>query len=148
MHSDETARSLREAVRALVLAHGVLEDAKRPCGTPISVSHAYALLELLQHGAPMTVTELAQRLMIDRSNVSRLTERMQRAGDLVRADSLDDARARSLSLTPQGKRLARRVDRASLVHFSEIGAHLSVPPEQIVDALKALESAITRTVER
>src|SRR5690606_3097369 len=56
------ARELREAVRQLMVAHGTFEEAKRPCGTELPMPHAYALLDLLHHGQPMTVSELAARL--------------------------------------------------------------------------------------
>lgn len=49
-----------------------------------SIPHAYALLELLHHGEPMTVSELAAHLAIDRTNVSRLCARMEEAGQLAR----------------------------------------------------------------
>src|SRR5690606_28483246 len=66
--SKSHARQLREAVRQLMVAHGTFEEAKRPCGTELPMPHAYALLDLLHHGQPMTVSELAARLSIDRTN--------------------------------------------------------------------------------
>ncbi len=127
------ARALRDALRALVLAHGALDDARRPCGTPLPMPHAWALLEL-NHAGAMTVTELASRLNIDRTNVSRLCARMESSGELTRETHPGDARARVLTLTEAGARLATSVDEASCAHFGDVMERLGDAP----GALRAL----------
>jgi len=97
-----------------------MDDVRRPCGASLSMPHAYALLELLAHGAPMSVSGLAAKLSIDRTNVSRLCVRMEAAGELVRERDPRDARARSLRLTPSGEALARDVDESSARRFADV----------------------------
>ena len=137
-----TARQLRDAVRHLVVAHGALEDEKRPCGTELSIPHAYALLELLHHGGPMTVSELAAKLAIDRTNVSRLCARMEDAGDIVREAHPDDGRARALRLTARGKKLSLRVDESSARHFEQLAKRLGGSAVRIIEALESLSQAM------
>lgn len=147
MPADTNARRLRDAVRHLVVAHGVLEEARRPCGTPLSVPHAYALLELLHHGEPMTVSELATKLAIDRTNVSRLCARMEEAGDLERAAHPDDGRARALRLTAKGRKVARSVDGQSAVHFGRLAKRLGGDVGDVVSALNRLSDAMASPEE-
>lgn len=142
MTTSATARRLRDAVRHLVLAHGVLDEAKRPCGTELSMTYAYALLELLHHDQPMTVSELAAKLVIDRTNVSRLCARMEEAGDLAREAHPGDGRARALRLTARGRKAAKSVDASSAHHFARIARRLGGSTAPIVEALESLSRAM------
>jgi DNA-binding MarR family transcriptional regulator len=138
----QTARRLRDAVRHLVVAHGVLEETRRPCGTTLPIARAYALLELAERGVPMTVSELAERLAIDRTNVSRLCARMEKAGELLREPHPHDGRARALTLTAHGKRLARGVDASSARHFAGLVERLGGEAERVIEALRLLETTM------
>ena len=142
MPTKNKDRRLRDAVRRLVVAHGALEQARRPCGAELSIPHAYALLELLRAGRPMTVSELAATLAIDRTNVSRLCARMEEAGQLARASHPDDGRARALQLTARGKKLARSVDERSAAHFARLAERLDGPVGEVVAALDRLSIAM------
>lgn len=143
MATTVTARRLRDAVRHLMVAHGALEGARRPCGAELSLPHAYALLALLDHEGPMTVSELTARLAIDRTNVSRLTIRMAEAGELSRDSDPQDGRARALRLTARGKRLARAVDEQSAGHFDRLARQLGASAGEVVLALDRLSMAMT-----
>jgi DNA-binding MarR family transcriptional regulator len=146
MATNATARRLRDAVRHLVVAHGALEEVRRPCGTELSIPHAYALLELLQR-EPMTVSELAAKLAIDRTNVSRLCVRMEEAGDLARSPHPEDGRARALRMTARGKKLALAVDERSAGHFDRLAKQLGGSVGEVVSALDRLSKAMARTEE-
>jgi putative acetyltransferase len=141
------ARDLREALRSLILAHGTLEGAKRPCGAPLSLPHAYALLELLQSKEPMTVSELAARLAIDRTNVSRLCARMENAGELTREAHPVDGRAVVLTLSAQGRKLAVNVDKSSTSHFRRLAESLGDQTEGVIESLEILAKAMAPTEE-
>lgn len=140
--TPELARNLRDAVRTLVVAHGVLNEQRRPCGTPLSLPHAYALLELLDRPNGMTVGEIAARLSIDRSNVSRLCSKLERVGDVVGTPDPEDGRAKRLVLTPKGKRLARDVDARSAEHFVALARSLGRRAKSVIQNLQAVERAM------
>ena len=142
--STDPARQLRDATRRLMLAHGALNDGQRPCGTPLPTPHAWALLELLQSG-PMTVTLLASRLGIDRTNVSRLCSRMESLGELERAPHPEDKRARLVRLTESGAQVGQAVDRSSGAHFQRVLERLPPNSASIIDALTALTRAMVAT---
>jgi len=141
MEDDSTARALRDSLRRLIVAHATLDEARRPCGTPLPVPHAWALLELLAAG-PMTVTALAERLNIDRTNVSRLCARMESADELERVPHPDDGRARLVRLSRHGERLARRVDGSSAAHFAALLDRLGSNPGALIAALDSLADAM------
>lgn len=135
MREPMDARMLRDAVRRLMVAHAMLEDDRRPCGAPVSAPHAWALLELRE--GPMTVTELAGRLNIDRTNVSRLCGRMASLGEIQRSVHPSDRRARLVSLTAKGRRASDAIDDSSAEHF-----------QGVLDQLEGDAAAVVRSVER
>ena len=144
MSDLEASRHLRDALRRLMVEHGALDEDARPCGALLSLPHAHALLELHAHGAPISVSELASRLRIDRTNVSRLCQRMEVSRELVRTVGSKDGRVRMLSLTESGERAAARVDRASIAHFSRLAGVLGDDLSAVVRAIEQLTIAIGR----
>lgn len=138
----DQGRSLRDQFRRLLVVQGVLDRAIRPCGTALSLPHAYALLELYAGGDAMTVTELASKLHIDRTSVSRLCQKMEALGQLERAVHPDDARAKALRLTKQGTKLAAQVDASSTDHFGQIVAALGDDVDALLAELSRLEEAL------
>lgn len=145
MAASSTPRQLRDALRSLVVTHGGLEETKRPCGAELSAPHAYALLELLSAEQPLTVSQLAERLLIDRTNVSRLCARMEDDDELRRELDPSDARAWRMQLTAKGKKLARRVDARSAEHFARVQAELPDTAPQVLEALRQLTDAMRRS---
>ncbi len=135
------AREIRDALRRLAVAHGVLDVNHRPCGAPISTPHAWTLLEL-RGGATMTTSALAARLNIDRTNVSRLCTRMVSLGELAREPHPDDGRAWLVRLTPKGERVAANVDRSSAEHFARVLEGVDVPYDRLLAALESLTAAL------
>ncbi len=142
MTSLAEAKQLRDALRSLVVAHGVLDTGERPCGTPLNAPHAYALMELLEAPDGMTTTELSAKLSIDRTNVSRLVARMEANGEVRRRIDACDGRAKTVTLTAMGKRLAGQVDAASASHFAQLTTFLELPTKTVVDSLRALHKAM------
>ena len=108
----------------------------------MSLPHAHALLELLDTGKPMTISGLAEKLAIDRTNVSRLCARMEDAGELARLAHPEDGRARALHLTAHGKKLARSVDDSSSRHFTGLAKALGGSTGRVIESLELLEQAM------
>ncbi len=142
---SDPARALRDAFRRAIVAQGTLNPTTRPCGQALSQPHAHALLSLLHHGTPMTVKELANTLNIDRSNVSRLTTRMENDGELTRSSDQADARTRRLSLTPKGLTLAQHVDTTSADYFAQILQALGPNADNTIQAFQQFTHAIAHT---
>jgi DNA-binding MarR family transcriptional regulator len=91
----------------------------------------------------MTVTALADRLNIDRTNVSRLCARMEALGEVERMLHPADARARLVKLSRRGERLARSVDHSSAEHFARVLGELDRDAGGVVEAIEALTRAMT-----
>lgn len=107
-----------------------------------------ALVQLaIADGRRLRMSELAKRVLLSRSGVSRLVDRLEATGLVARAACLEDARVSWATLTPAG--LARLED-ASPVHLRGVETHfLARIPEADRDALvRALETVVAGLRER
>ena len=119
----DDAGEIRE--RLQTLARQVIDfDEYRSCeGALIPSSYAQALVVLLElnereHGP--TLSDLVDYLGIDKSNVTRLCQRMRDAGHVQIERDPQDRRAKRIVLTTRGLELARYIDEQSLDRYGEI----------------------------
>ncbi|MEU6713541.1 MarR family transcriptional regulator [Nonomuraea sp. NPDC046802] len=102
-----------EFVLAVKAAHREINrrfgEALKPLG--VTVVQAEAILVLADH-EPLTLGELGARLVAEAGNPSRLVDRLHAAGLVRRRPSPDDRRHVELTLTPQGREMAVRVQQA------------------------------------
>ncbi len=135
---------LQERMIALIRAFGLHKPEQTPCGKPISVAEAHALLELSRESEiPLTQKDLASRLRLEKSTVSRLVSLLEGRGWLQRIRSREDGRAMELWLTEGGRRAAADVAEARREKFARV---LEAIPEgeraSVMEALGILEEAM------
>jgi DNA-binding MarR family transcriptional regulator len=142
------AERLRQLVQAFVRRFGLLLEGQTPCGQPVSTSYAHALMFLLEAGGARQ-SELGGALGIDKSNVTRLCAQMEQKGHIEQARVPEDGRARLVSLTARGRRLAESVQRSSKQRFVELLER--IPPRRrrtVLAGLAALDAALVAGPER
>jgi len=100
---DEAER-LHGLFMDLVRAGGLLQADQVVPGHPLSVSQAFALHEL-DTGTPLSQRDLAERLRLEKSSVSRMATEMERRGLLVRERDPANRRLYRLRLTDEGRAL-------------------------------------------
>ena len=99
--SAEAAR-LHELLIDLVRAAGLLAPEHTITGHPVSLSQVFVLHEL-DTGTALSQRDLAERLRLEKSTVSRLAAEMERKGLLVRERDPDNHRQYRLRLTDRGR---------------------------------------------
>jgi len=104
---ERDAAALHAAVADLVRVYQ-FRDRDRICCHDISVTQCYALETLVQHG-PMRLSGLAERLFLDKSTTSRVVSTLVRKKYVEQRPDVNDKRATSLHVTPQGQRLYARI---------------------------------------
>jgi DNA-binding MarR family transcriptional regulator len=92
---------IRAASRQMVRELGFMEQTLAATDYPPSAVHT--ILEIGARG-PMTSVQLAEILHLEKSSVSRMVRKLVECGELKEASDADDARIKSLSLTPKGRR--------------------------------------------
>jgi DNA-binding MarR family transcriptional regulator len=126
---------LEPRLMAFVRAFGLHQPERTPCGEPISVSQAHALTELAAQ--PLSQAELARRLRLDRSVVSRLADALADRDWLRRERHPQDQRAVQLVLTERGRVAADRVAGARRARLATLLD--GVPADERDNVLRALD---------
>jgi DNA-binding MarR family transcriptional regulator len=143
--SDGDLASAQEALQRFVRNFGLHQPDRTPCGQPLPVSEAYALLELAR-ADPLRQVELGRRLRLEKSSVSRLVGNLIARGWVSRRAADDDGRGVLLELTEAG-RVA--VDRQRAAREAKFAALLARIPDgqraAVVAALRTLAQAADDT---
>ncbi len=133
---SSTEQRLQERMVALIRSFGLHQPDRTPCGEPVAVSVAHALMELARDEG-LSPTALAARLRLDRSTVTRLVQQLAARGWLARERDPRDGRAACLRLTAAGRAAAARLAEARAAKFARLLA--AVPPEEREPVLRALD---------
>ncbi len=140
---------LQERMIALIRAFGLHKPDETPCGEPVSVAEAHALMELSREDGPLVQKELAARLRLEKSTVSRLVGMLEERGWVGRCRSPKDGRALEVSLTEAGRKAAAEIAGARRAKFARV---LEAIPEEerasVLEAMKTLEEAMNEGRER
>ena len=140
---------LQERMVALIRAFGLHKPDETPCGKQISVAEAHALMELAREDGPLVQKELAARIRLEKSTVSRLVGLLEGRGWVERRRSPTDGRAFEVSLTTAGGKAAAEIAGARRAKFARV---LEAIPEgeraSVLDAMRTLEKAMDEGRER
>ncbi|MBI5608149.1 MAG: MarR family transcriptional regulator [Deltaproteobacteria bacterium] len=144
LHQPEPSHELRHLLQVLFRRFGVLATGATPCGQPLQLAHAHALMVLLQEGE-LSQQALGRVLGIDKSNVARLCARMAGVGHIQQRTSDQDLRSRRVALTEKGMRLAQEVQAASQARFAAVLAEIPIESQAtVLTALGQLVAAMDR----
>lgn len=98
--SKETINELRHNARSVVRELGLLNDAYFEIGVTLAERHL--LIELTMYPSP-TMGEIAERLLLDKSTISRLISKAVKKGYVECVTDEKDKRKRFLQITEKGK---------------------------------------------
>jgi DNA-binding MarR family transcriptional regulator len=82
------------------------------CGQFDLTSVQFAALFVLRAAGELDATRLAELIAFDRSTIGDVVERLESKGWIRRNGSSDDKRVKLIRLTPDGKKLLKRVEPA------------------------------------
>lgn len=145
---QQELEQLRAALKTLASRFDSFEQHRDEDSAPLPPSYAQAMIALLafyEREELPTLSDLVDHLSIDKSNVTRLCQRMQRANHLEVRQDERDRRAKRLSLTPRGVKLARRINGTSLVRMGELASQLSMSErEGLLEGLARVNALLER----
>ena len=115
-----------DAWRAFLRAHAVLTDAldrELQAERDLPLAWYDVLLNLAEaDGDRLRMRDLAERVLLSRSGLTRLVDRMATAGLVYRSPDPDDRRGTLACLTDEGLRMLRR---AAPVHLRGVQEHFA-----------------------
>lgn len=140
--SGADVAALQARLAGFIRAFGLHQPEQTPCGQPITVSEAHALIELARD-APFSQVELGRRLQLEKSTISRLVAQLIDRGWVTRERDPHDARVASLTLTPAGQRAANNLAAAREKKFADLLAAIpEAERDAVLHALKTLTEAL------
>ena len=119
---------------------GKLERNEDEQGGSLPTSYAQAIVILLDYhisDRQPTLSDLVDLLAIDKSNVTRLCQRLEESGYIELKRDPKDRRAKRIHLTSEGVAFAEEVDATSLELFSNIVANFPQHQRQVLLELLA-----------
>jgi DNA-binding MarR family transcriptional regulator len=131
---------LQAAVADLVRVYQ-FRDRDRICCHDISVTQCYALETLVEHG-PLRLSELTERLYLDKSTTSRVIRTLVKKGYVEQHADASDRRATALRATRAGRSLCARITDDLVEQQKELLADLDPGVRAgVVDVVRRLARA-------
>jgi len=135
MNPSIQAASLRELLRALIRKLGILDRSEALC-CEMTLSQCNALIEIGRAGF-LSVNQLAERLDLDKSTVSRSSDRLVVDGLLLREEDPADRRYVVLKLSDKGKQSYFNLEQRMASYFEAVIGEID--PNERAQVLKSLE---------
>lgn len=133
---------LREALRVLVRRLGVLEKTEAAC-CQMSLTQCHALTEVGRAGA-MSLGELSDLLMLEKSTLSRTVNQLVEDGLLTRDADSADRRYVAISLSDAGEKVYEQNEESMLSYYG--GVLEKIPADkrtQVLESLTLLNEALS-----
>jgi MarR family 2-MHQ and catechol resistance regulon transcriptional repressor len=106
----------------------------------------FGILEALHHLGPLSLGELAEKLLVTGGNVTYVMDRLEDQGLVYRERSPQDRRIIQAKLTPQGKELITKVFPGHARYVERLASHLGDEElEEMRSLLKKLGRAVRDT---
>ncbi len=134
--SVKQAATLRELLRTLIRKLGVLERSEAGC-CDMTLSQCNALIEVGRAGV-LSVNQLADRLNLDKSTASRVSDKLVLDGQLLRHEDPNDRRYVVLKLTERGSQTYANLENRMTAYFEEVIA--GVDPAERAAMLRGLQT--------
>jgi DNA-binding MarR family transcriptional regulator len=142
----EKISELRMQVQQFIRLFGLLEQTVTPCGFALSLSQVFALQELEK--ATLSISELAEKLMLERSSVSRLVDILVKETFVHRELNEQNRREVQLLLTDKGKRTLTKVWEQSIAFYQSFLQDVSESEQQqILNSFKKFNSCLSNVKE-
>lgn len=136
-----------ETLLGLVVTAGLLskegDRLMRPLGLTDSQFNALALLRYQSEDGSLDQSTLGRMLVVNRSNVTGLIDRLEKAGWVERTSDRDDRRVKWVRLTAAGRKLLDAADRRYTARVLQVmGALSDREREQVARALEKVRAAL------
>jgi DNA-binding MarR family transcriptional regulator len=106
------------------------------CCCGVTIPQCHTLMELSSNDN-VTMNELARRLHLDKSTVSRTVESLVQSGLVSREIPELNRRTTRIRLSVQGRSVCKSIDNGNNLYFTK--ALKAIPPSKLGDFLRAFE---------
>lgn len=129
------AEELKKYMQKIAWMLNEIDEAEKSC-CGVSLAQSHAIMEIGEAGT-LSLVELADKLNLDKSTLSRTVNQLVSRGLCVRAEQVDDRRYVSISLTEEGLLLFNKI-RSGLDEYFK-GIYAAIPDEKRAAVLESAE---------
>ncbi|MBE3412758.1 MarR family transcriptional regulator [Escherichia coli] len=83
----------------------------------------------------LSPSEISQKLQFTRTNITRITDFLEKTGYVKRTDSREDRRAKKISLTSEGMFFIQRLTLAQSMYLKEIWDYLTHDEQELFEVI-------------
>ncbi len=139
--SSSLVTKVRAASRDLVRELGFMSQTL--AGTDLSASAVHAVVEIGAAGR-LSAKDLSEKLLLEKSTVSRLVKSLVESGELCEVGSQEDGRSKHLNLTGQGEKTLAAITQYAEQQVAAAIAPLGHQPRQnVLNGLETYAAALT-----
>jgi DNA-binding MarR family transcriptional regulator len=137
----EQSRRLHDAMMWLVRGFTLYDPRKSYPGFYLSPQQSY-VLSVLNEG-PITPGEVAKKLRLEKSHLTKIVNTLIGMGAVEKQIDQDDRRRQVLTLTSEGKRIFRELDKVGIDSYMEIMSEIPQEKrEKVIEAVKIMLDAV------
>ncbi len=137
---DQGSSTLRELIRILVRNLGVLEKNDASC-CGVTITQCHAIVEI-GRADNISLVELADLLVVDKSTMSRTVNNLVEAGLAIREMDTENRKYILIQLSEEGRNVFNRIESSMETYYRDI---FQILPEekrdQVLDSLALLTEA-------
>jgi DNA-binding MarR family transcriptional regulator len=145
--NDIATRAHETLLNVFVTANLLVKEADRVL-KPFGITEAqFDILMLLEHQAPdgsADQSTLGRMLVVNRSNVTGLIDRMERDGLVKRTADPGDRRVNRVRMTPEGMKVLHKAEQAYVLRTREVVSSLSAADQETLCRMLETVRASTR----
>ncbi|TYQ17924.1 UNVERIFIED_CONTAM: DNA-binding MarR family transcriptional regulator [Acetivibrio alkalicellulosi] len=146
MITSNNEKKLRELIRQIEAKLGILNEMESTTCCGVSFTQCHAIIEIGRN-TNVSLNELAEKLNVDNSTMSRTVNNIVNKGLANRELALNDRRYVNISLTEDGKIVFEEINLKMNNYFKKIYENiLQDKREQVLESLELLADAITKSV--
>ena len=137
-----TVHKFRENIRHIERELNIQNSSN--CCAGVTLAQCHTLLELFYHKS-INLSELSEKLYLDKSTVSRTIDNLVNNGMVDRSIPKENRRKIILSLTEKGTGICKQINRDSDTFFRTIIE--SLPPEDLPIFLRSFEIFVKKMIQ-
>ena len=142
MMQNSTVRGFRKNIRHIERALNIQNNSH--CYSGITLAQCHAILEIYQHDK-INLTDLSEKLFLDKSTVSRTIEGLVNGGFVNRSVPKDNRRKVIITLTGKGEKLCEQINLDNDAYFEKILQ--AVPGHDLPVFLNSFEKIVMKMIE-
>lgn len=144
METETMGSALRESIRAFEQKLGLLDEFQSSC-CEVTLAQCHAIVEIGRK-PQMSLNDLATKLGLDKSTISRALLTLVQNGIAVRETALEDRRYATIQLTEKGYSIFNKIEQNMEERFRTIADTIPLEKrEQVLESLQILNQVLDKT---